>query len=125
MYTVILDNVERKFASVIQVTQVHDMIYHEFSVSLILVMKVDVDKDILDIIVRHHVGEKSTFNGGENNFCFLFLVGSSPPVPIIVPTSPRGPSTAQTVPIGWILTIVSAFQHFIQVQVVEQRVIFN
>ena len=97
--------------------------------------------------MRPHVGAKSTFNGGENNICFLFLVGSSPPVPIIAPTSPRGPLTAQTVPIigpkrgqlfdygrvlgaragpmGWILAIVSAFQHFIQVQVVEQCVIFN
>lgn len=78
----------------------------------------------------HHVREKSTFNGGDNHFCFLFLVGTSPPVPIIGQTSPRGPLTAQTVPmiglkrgqlvdygrvlgaragpIGWILAIVSA-----------------
>ena len=43
MSTLVLDNVEREFASVIQVTQVHDVIYHEFSPSLILAMKVDVD----------------------------------------------------------------------------------
>ena len=38
-----MDNVEREFASVIQVAQAHDVIYHEFSPSLILAMKVDVD----------------------------------------------------------------------------------
>jgi hypothetical protein len=67
-------------------------------------------------------------------FCFGIVVATAPPIPIVGPTSPRGPLTAQTVPIigpkkgqlidygrilgsragpiGWILAIVSGLLLF-------------